>query len=258
MARDVRDAELTAGRSRPYTGMPTLSPERNDIQTRVKDLEDAVSQQMLEVGGPYPSKPSPSPPPSPPPPSPTHTLPPPLPHAHTHRTPPSHTPPHTHVHSDMTHCCISNPPSGFAPPPSPFACTPPCLFHLQLRTKNLALVEMESREQKLLADLKSRCQKVWFFFVRIFVHGLRACWRALPFPPPPPHHSPPSSTQTDPLARQVVELQEVLDAKEEELKASAKAVKREKMSKMANDVGGGVRLRCRRLHAVHTLHARWL
>lgn len=110
MARDVRDAELTAGRARPYTGMPALSPERNDVQVRLNALEEVVSTQMA-----------------------------------------------------------------------------------QLRAKGQALVDMESREQKLLLDLKSRCQKV-------------------------------------------VDLQELLDSKEEELKAASKAIKREKMTKMANDL----------------------
>lgn len=49
MARDVRDAELTAGRARPYTGMPALSPERNDVQVRLNSLEEVVSTQMAQV-----------------------------------------------------------------------------------------------------------------------------------------------------------------------------------------------------------------
>jgi hypothetical protein len=49
MARDVKDAELVAGRSKAYTGLPSQSPEANDVRVRMGALEDTVMTQMTQV-----------------------------------------------------------------------------------------------------------------------------------------------------------------------------------------------------------------
>jgi hypothetical protein len=115
-----------------------------------------------------------------------------------------------------------------------------CCAPWQLRDLGNTIMDMELKEQKLLADLKNRCQKVgrgWSgtWLCRGWTGVSYGCgvwgvgWTEM-------------GTALTLCALlcvsrvQVVELQMALDSKEEELKAAQKANKREQLAKLANEV----------------------